>query len=85
MIWSTTFSLVPLHVLVICLSLLCSNRVTETFGKGILPKKYRLGMDDVQLEAESLGYGRFRNRSIVIERPEELKMGVTKILREDRR
>ena len=83
-IWSTTFSLVPLHILVICLSLLCSNHVTETFGKGILPKKYRLGLADVQLEAESRGSGRFRNGSAVIERPEVSRAGVTKVLREDR-
>lgn len=83
MIWSTAFSLVPLHVLVICISLLCSNHVTETFGKGITPKRYRLGLDDVQVEAESLGYGSFRNRNWLIERPGESKAGVTR-LREDR-
>ena len=82
MVWSTTFSLVPLHVLVICLSLLCSNHITETFGKGIAPKKYRLGLADVQLEAE---YGRFRNGQTVIGRPAESKMGGTKTVREDRR
>jgi len=85
MIWSTTFSLVPLQVLVICISLLCSNHVTETFGKGIMPKRYRLGVDDVQLEAESLGYGLYRDRSVV-ERPEESRISVTKpVVREDRR
>ena len=85
MIWSTTFSLVPLHILVICLSLLCSNHVTGTFGKGIMPKKYRLGFGDVQLEAELLGHGPLRNRSGVIEEPEESKIGVNKTRREDRR
>jgi len=85
MIWSTTFSLVPLHILVICISLLCSNHVTNTFGKGILPERYRLGLGDVQLEAESHGCGQFRNESGVIERPEESRMGITKMLREDRR
>jgi hypothetical protein len=86
-VWSTTFSLVPLHILVICLSLLCSNHVTETFGKGILPKGYRLGLGDVQLEAESVGYGPFsRKESVVIERPEESRVGVSKsVIREDRR
>lgn len=83
-IWSTTFSLVPLHVLVICLSLLCSNHVTETFGKGMMPKGYRLCLDDVRMEAESL-YGQFRNSTGVIERPEESKVGATVIFREDRR
>ena len=85
MIWSTAFSLVPLHVLVICVSLLCSNHVTDTFGKGIVPKKYRLGLSDMQLEAESLGYGLFRNRSELVERPEESKVGAKRTVREDRR
>jgi hypothetical protein len=84
-IWSTTFSLVPLQVLVICLSLLCSNHVTKTFGKGIVPKEYRLGSGDVQLEAESVGYGRFRNGGGAIERPKETRTGASMILREDRR
>jgi len=58
------FSLVPLHILVICLSLLCSNHITEAFGNGIVPKKYRLGVGDVQLTAESFGYGKLRNKDI---------------------
>ena len=50
-----------------------------------MPKRYRLGLDDVQLEAESLGYGLYGNGGVV-ERPEESKMGVTKsVVREDRR
>ena len=85
MIWFTTFSLVPLHVLVICLSLLCSNHVTETFGKNIMPKKYRLDLNDVWLEAVSNGHGLFRNGSGSIERPEESKIGVTRTIREDRK
>jgi hypothetical protein len=84
-IWYTTFSLVPLQVLVICLSLLCSNHVTKTFGKGIVPKGYRLGSGDVQLEAESVGYGRFRNGGGAIELPKETRTGASMILREDRR
>ena len=84
MIWSTAFSLVPLHILVICLSLLCSNHITETFGKGIVPKKYRLGLGDVKLAAESFGYGQFRNSSGVIERPRESRAGASFLFREDR-
>ena len=80
MMWSTAFSLVPLHVLVICLSLLCSNQVTERFGKGIVPKRYRLGLADVQAEAESVGLGTFR-----VGRPEASKAGVKRTLREDKR
>lgn len=44
-----------------------------------------MGLDDVQLEAESLGYGLYRSGGMV-ERPEESRMGVTKsVVREDRR
>jgi len=50
-----------------------------------MPKGYRLGLGDVELEAESLGYGRFRSGSGVIEQPRESRAGVTKMLREDRR
>ena len=85
MVWSTAFSLVPLHILVICLSLLCSNHITETFGKGIMPKKYRLGFGDVKLAAESFGYGQFRNSDGPIERPKESRVGAAMIVREDRR
>jgi hypothetical protein len=84
MIWSTAFSLVPLHVLVICVSLVCSNHVTATFGKGITPKKYRLGSDDVRTEAESIGCGTSRSGSGLIEVPEESKVGDMRTLREDR-
>lgn len=83
-IWSATFSLVPLHILVICISLLCSNQVTEMFGKGMVPKQYRLGSSDVQLEAESVGHGLSWNRSGLIGLPEESKASVKRGRRADR-
>ena len=49
-----------------------------------MPRRYRLSLGDVQLEAESLGYGWFRNGGGVIERPKESKAGVTTMVREDR-
>lgn len=85
MIWRTAFWVVPVHVLVICLSLLCSNHVTERFGKGMTPDKYRLGLDDLRVEAESVGYGMFRNGRGLVDRPEETKMDVRGTVREDRR
>ncbi|KAK7024865.1 hypothetical protein R3P38DRAFT_2778862 [Favolaschia claudopus] len=36
------FSLVAVHLVVIVASLLCSNHVTYRFGKGMMPKAYRL-------------------------------------------
>ncbi|KAF5385037.1 hypothetical protein D9615_000871 [Tricholomella constricta] len=38
------FAIVPLHVLVMLAGLLCSNHVTYRFGKGMMPKAYRLSM-----------------------------------------
>lgn len=41
--WFTVaFSLVPLHLFVMISALLCSNHVTYRFGKGMMPKAYRL-------------------------------------------
>ena len=53
-VWSTVFALVPLHIVNVCVALLCANHVTRTFGKGITPKRYRLNADDVRADAEVL-------------------------------
>ncbi|KAJ3766754.1 hypothetical protein FB446DRAFT_371390 [Lentinula raphanica] len=37
------FCLVPAHIAVMLAGLLCSNHVTYRFGKGMMPKAYRLG------------------------------------------
>ncbi|KAG1772833.1 hypothetical protein EV702DRAFT_1270544 [Suillus placidus] len=43
--WYTiAFSLVPLQLVIMLAGLLCSNHVTYRFGKGTLPKAYRLSM-----------------------------------------
>ncbi|KAJ6584433.1 hypothetical protein B0H19DRAFT_925797 [Mycena capillaripes] len=54
LVWSTVFSLVPLHLLNLLVALLCSNHVTETFGKGIAPERYHLTNFDVQVDAEKI-------------------------------
>jgi hypothetical protein len=44
-IWYTiAFSLVPLQLVIMLTGLLCSNHVTYRFGKGMMPKAYRLSM-----------------------------------------
>ena len=43
----TVFSLVPIHLANIFISLLCANHVTRRFGKGITPARYRLTAHDV--------------------------------------
>jgi len=43
--WYTViFSLVPFQLFVMVAGLLCSNHVTYRFGKGMMPKAYRLNM-----------------------------------------
>ncbi|EIW87456.1 hypothetical protein CONPUDRAFT_44378 [Coniophora puteana RWD-64-598 SS2] len=40
--YALVFGLVPLHIAIILAGLLCSNHVTYRFGKGMMPKAYRL-------------------------------------------
>jgi len=42
-----SFSIVPLHIGVILAGLLCSNHVTYRFGKGMMPKAYRLSLNSM--------------------------------------
>ncbi|KAJ7666517.1 hypothetical protein B0H17DRAFT_1162506 [Mycena rosella] len=42
-----SFGLVPLHIGVMVAGLLCSNHVTYRFGKGMMPKAYRLSMNSM--------------------------------------
>ncbi|KAJ7638355.1 hypothetical protein FB45DRAFT_739702 [Roridomyces roridus] len=44
-----SFGLVPLHIAIIVAGLLCSNHVTYRFGKGMMPKAYRLSMNSMAL------------------------------------
>ncbi|KAI0783437.1 hypothetical protein C8Q75DRAFT_725855 [Abortiporus biennis] len=53
-IWTIAFAIVPLHIANIFVALLCVNHVTRTFGKGIMPKQYRLTVADVRANAEKL-------------------------------
>ncbi|EPQ59959.1 tetraspanin Tsp2 family [Gloeophyllum trabeum ATCC 11539] len=43
--YTVAFALVPLHIAVMVIGLLCSNHVTYRFGKGMMPKAYRLNLD----------------------------------------
>lgn len=46
--WYTViFSIVPFQILVMLAGLLCSNHVTYRFGKGMMPKAYRLNMNSM--------------------------------------
>ncbi|TDL17493.1 hypothetical protein BD410DRAFT_549786 [Rickenella mellea] len=45
--YAAAFLLVPLHIAVIVAALMCSNHVTYRFGKGMMPKAYRLSMNSM--------------------------------------
>ncbi|KAJ7732409.1 hypothetical protein B0H16DRAFT_1328744 [Mycena metata] len=40
-----SFGLVPVHIAIMAAGLLCSNHVTYRFGKGMMPKAYRLSRE----------------------------------------
>ncbi|KAF8835504.1 hypothetical protein BDN67DRAFT_1015507 [Paxillus ammoniavirescens] len=47
-IWYTiAFSLVPFQLAIMVTGLLCSNHITYRFGKGMMPKAYRLSMNSM--------------------------------------
>lgn len=45
--YAVSFGLVPLHIAIMVIGLLCSNHVTYRFGKGMMPKAYRLSMNSM--------------------------------------
>lgn len=45
--YTAVFSIVPVHLLIMIAGLLCSNHVTYRFGKGMMPKAYRLSMNSM--------------------------------------
>ncbi|KAG6816990.1 hypothetical protein H0H87_001058, partial [Tephrocybe sp. NHM501043] len=45
--YAAAFILVPVHIVVIVTGLLCSNHVTYRFGKGMMPKAYRLSLSSM--------------------------------------
>jgi len=53
-IWRSAFALVPLHMVNLVVALLCANHMTNTFGKGITPKQYRLSATDVKADADKI-------------------------------
>ncbi|KAF9445182.1 hypothetical protein P691DRAFT_795768 [Macrolepiota fuliginosa MF-IS2] len=45
--YTVVFSIVPAHLAVMIVGLLCSNHVTYRFGKGMMPKAYRLSLNSM--------------------------------------
>ncbi|KDQ26013.1 hypothetical protein PLEOSDRAFT_1045027 [Pleurotus ostreatus PC15] len=85
-IWKIIFGLIiPAHILNIFVALLCSNHVTETFGKGITPKGYRLTADDVKRDKDELMEKYGIGRASVLARPTYARAGCSRgVHREDR-
>ncbi|KAF4576977.1 hypothetical protein EYR36_004961 [Pleurotus pulmonarius] len=76
MIWKVIFGLIiPAHIMNIFVALLCSNHVTETFGKGITPKGYRLTADDVKRDKDELMKKFGIGRGSVLARPTYARAG----------
>ncbi|KAG8942884.1 hypothetical protein FRC04_003459 [Tulasnella sp. 424] len=48
-----SFSLVPVQLFCIITALLCSNHVTYRFGKGMMPKAYRLNQESMAIIMEN--------------------------------
>jgi hypothetical protein len=55
--YTASFALVPLHIAIILAGLLCSNHVTYRFGKGMMPKAYRLSMNSMAVIVDN--YAKF--------------------------
>ena len=53
-LWGAAFAAVPLHLVNVVVALLCANHVTKRFGKGIMPRRYRLRVMDVRRDAQKL-------------------------------
>ena len=55
------FSLVPLQIAIMVAGLLCSNHVTYRFGKGMMPKAYRLSLNSMAVIMDQYArYVRYR-------------------------
>ncbi|KAH9831335.1 uncharacterized protein C8Q71DRAFT_781965 [Rhodofomes roseus] len=81
-IWSAAFALVPVHIINIFVSLLCSNHITRTFGKGIMPKRYWLSNADLCADAERLNGAFAETRPVA--RPGPARPVLSTVFREDR-
>lgn len=53
-VWRAAFGVLPLHLVNVVTALLCANHVNVRFGKGLMPRAYRLGVEDVRADAHRL-------------------------------
>ncbi|KAJ7712141.1 hypothetical protein B0H16DRAFT_1342982, partial [Mycena metata] len=59
-----SFGLVPVHIAIMAAGLLCSNHVTYRFGKGMMPKAYRLSREAMTVIMEQ--YARYVGFSLLL-------------------
>jgi hypothetical protein len=85
-VWAATFALVPLHILNIVVTMLTANHVSSAFGKGIMPRRYRLCGTDVLSDAERLFSSVSGDVQVVrpLSRPKMSKASSRPAFREDR-
>ncbi|KAF5367321.1 hypothetical protein D9757_010091 [Collybiopsis confluens] len=84
LIWSVTFSILPLHLINIAVALLCANHVTHVFGKGITPKRYRLTEQDVKADKEKIWEEMKKMDVERVRRPGHSRASSNTTFREDR-
>ncbi|KAI0754466.1 hypothetical protein C8Q80DRAFT_1094302 [Daedaleopsis nitida] len=84
-VWSAVFALVPVHVANILVALLCANHVTRTFGKGLMPRRYRLSGEDVRRDAAVLMEALSGSGVRGIARPGVTRAPTSGVFREDKR
>lgn len=50
--YTVSFALVPVQLFTILVALLCSNHITYRWGKGMMPKAYRLNVSSLAMIAD---------------------------------
>jgi hypothetical protein len=79
-VWRWAFGIVAVHLVNVVVGLLCSEHVTKRFGKGIMPKRYRLKAEDVRSDAEKIGM----LNGVQVVRPEMSRASSSVVFREDK-
>ena len=77
--WRAAFAVVPVIIVDIVIALICANHVTKRFGKGIMPKQYRLREEDVKT-----GLGRLTGFAGNIARPTASRAPSGTMVRDDK-
>jgi hypothetical protein len=55
--YTVAFVIIPFHILIMVAALMCSNHVTYRFGKGMMPKAYRLSLNSLAIIMDNYAHG----------------------------